>query len=336
MIDESDLGDSYTPWIEPQGPVTASITVVSQSVLAAGPLVAAIETQFTMPAARHGTISGRRILVVHADSPVLRVRFELSNDATDHRLRIKAPVGAGDSATAGAAFGFERRDTVDQNGGSFPMESPVRTAPAHRFVAAASNGRGLAMLSPGFFEYEWTARQELILTALRSVGDLSRDTLPTRAGHAGWPMPTPDAQELGSHQLEFAIAPLGEHGADDVGALERLWEDTFLAPQCTFIRHFVGDRSALDTIGITLHGDGLVFTSLKPAESGVGLVLRCYNSEPAPVAGRWLFRTGVGSAWLLRADETVIEPIALTESQLIAFAAPARAIVTVLITQAAR
>ena len=183
----------------------------------------------------------------------------------------------------------------------------MTTAPAQRFVAAGSNDRGLAVLSPGFFEYEWTARQELILTALRSVGELSRDTLPTRPGHAGWPTPTPDAQETGNHVIEFAIVALGESGAEDVPALEHLWEDTFLAPQGTFIRDHVGDLSALEAIGIALEGDGLVFTSLKPAEAGGGLVLRCYNAGTAPVAGRWRFEGGVESACLLRADETVVE-----------------------------
>ena len=332
LVDEGDAGDCYTPWIERDGRVTDSMTIVSQAVLAAGPLVAAIETRFTMPATGQGSISGRRVLILHADSSLLRIRLELCNRATDHRVRIRIPVGAGDNATSGAAFGFERRDAVDQKGDPFPMESPVPTAPAHRFVAAGANGRGLAMFSPGFFEYEWTAQHELILTALRSVGELTRDTLRTRPGHAGWPTATPDAQEPGPHLLEFAIAPLGDQGGrDDISSLERLWEDAFLAPQCTFIRDFVGELSALGAIGMTLEGDGLVFTSLKPAESGTGVVLRCYNSEPASVAGRWLFHSGVRSAFRLRTDETVIERIELADSHVVAFVAPSHGIVTVLI-----
>jgi alpha-mannosidase len=332
LIDERDLGDCYTPWID--GPTTDAITVLGQAVIASGPLVAAIETRFTMPAAGRGAISGRRILILHADSPVVRLRLELCNAAIDHRLRIRVPVGEGASATAGAAFGFERRDAVDQAEDYSPMECPVRTAPAHRFVAAGSNDRGLAILSQGFFEYEWTARQELIVTALRSVGELSRDTLPTRPGHAGWPTPTPGAQEPGIHLIEFAIVALGEHGADEIMTLEQFWEDTFLAPQGTFIRDFAGDLSALEAVGIALEGAGLVFTSLKPAETGSGMVLRCYNSRMAPVAGRWRFQGGVESADLLRADETVVERMALAGSDTVAFVAPSRGMVTILVARA--
>ena len=57
---------------------------------------------------------------------------------------------------------------------AYPLETPVRTAPAHRFVAAANGARGLAVLAPGFFEYEWTVRGDLVLTLLRAVGELSR------------------------------------------------------------------------------------------------------------------------------------------------------------------
>src|SRR5207244_1035300 len=79
---------------------------------------------------------------------------------------------------------------------AYPLETPVRTAPAHRFVAAASGPRGIALLAPGFFEYEWTPGGDLVYTLLRSVGELSRADLPTRPGHAGWPTATPLAQCL--------------------------------------------------------------------------------------------------------------------------------------------
>jgi hypothetical protein len=333
LVDERDLGDSYTPWIPPASPACRTFQVTRQGILANGPLLGAIETHFTMRSAGDGSMSGRRVLIMHADSRVLRVRFELENSAIDHRLRLSAPVGAGDAATAGAAFGFERRESVNVRDGAFPQEQPVLTAPAHRYVAAGSADRGLALLCPGFFEYEWTLHRELILTVLRSVGELSRNSLPTRPGHAGWPMETPEAQEPGRHELELALAPLGENEPAEIDALERLWEDTFLAPQPTFIRDFTGSPDQLTKIGVTLEGDGLVFTSLKPAESGQGVVLRCYNTEPGPVPGRWLFPTDIGSAHLVRADECSRERIPLVDNRVIAFIAPARGIVTIQVSR---
>src|SRR5437899_11827699 len=96
----------------------------------------------------------------------------------------------GAAAVAGSAFGTVARPPVTVDPADFPLETPVRTAPAHAFVAAASGARGLALFAPGFFEYEWTDRGDLLLTLLRAVGELSRADLPTRPGHAGWPSST--------------------------------------------------------------------------------------------------------------------------------------------------
>src|SRR5258705_390606 len=141
----------------------------------------------------------------------------IDNRATHHRLRARLPLGtrlADVSAVAGAAFGAALRPAVTANPADYPFESPVRTAPAHRFVAAARAARGLALLAPAFFEYEWTPAGDLIVTLLRSVGDLSRGDLPTRPGHAGWPTRTPDAQCLGTSRMDWAVAPLS---AGDLG-----------------------------------------------------------------------------------------------------------------------
>src|SRR5439155_23196645 len=116
----------------------------------------------------------------------------------EHRHR-HSPLGArlatglaGVAATGGAAFGAIGRPAVnvdDQHPPSpsrspSPHETPVRTAPAQRFVAAAQGGRGLAVLAPAFFEYEWTARGDLLVPLLRAIGDLFRGDLPVLPGHA--------------------------------------------------------------------------------------------------------------------------------------------------------
>jgi alpha-mannosidase len=331
LFDEEDLGDTYTPCVRNGGPMVWSARPIDRTVLASGPLVAAIETRFAMPSAGHGEVVGRMVLVVHADSPVLRIRLEIDNRASDHRLRLNFPIGAGTAATAGAAFGFEQRDPVDHETRTFPAEQPVSTAPAQRYVAVGSGDRGLALLCPGFFEYEWTAHHELRFTLLRSVGELSRGALPTRPGHAGWPMETPDAQEPGLHVIEFALAPLADGEADDVMVLEGLWENTFLAPQSTFVRDFTGTLPLLRELEVALEGEGLVFASLKPPESGPGAVLRCYNTQFAPVAGRWVLAGAVARAELLRADESTLGRIDLDDAHVVPFTAPARGIVTILV-----
>ena len=329
FLDEGDRGDTYTPGIS--GAVEG-FAELNTHVLASGPLVAAVERRYRLESAGRGTVAIRAIVILHADSRVVRIRLEIENATIDHRLRVRFPVGVGDAATAGAAFGYEFREPVRLAPQDFPAEQPIPTAPAHRYVAAGLGDRGLAVLCPGFFEYEWTAQHELVITLLRSVGELSRNDLPTRPGHAGWPMATPDAQEPGLHIVEMAIAPMGEGEARDVASLEQLWEDTFLPCQGTFVRDFAGDVASLQAIGAELEGSGLVFTALKSAETGQGVVLRCYNVESAPVDGAWRFASAIASAARVRADESVIETVALDGPKSVRFTAPPRGLVTILIS----
>ncbi len=331
LVDDRDLGDTYTPVISPGGAMRAPVSRVLCNVLAAGPLLGALEMRFVVPSIGHGEVAGRLVLVLHADSPVLRVRIELDNRATDHRLRFRLPVGVGATALAGAAFGFERRDAIDVDDERFPAEWPIATAPAHRYVAAGDDERGLAVLSPGCFEYEWTREHELVITALRGVGELSRDALPPRPGHAGWPMPTPGAQELGYHVMDLGVTPLAASDLDEPARIEQLWEETFVAPQCTFVRDFVGDLAATRSIAIDLEGRGLVFTALKRAEEGDGIVLRCYNSSAALVAGRWTIGSPVARAILVRADETPLRALDVVRQRVITFEAPPRGLVTIIV-----
>src|ERR1044072_316063 len=102
--------------------------------------------------------------------------------------------GAALSGVAGSAFGGVERPAVIVDRDSTPNETPVRTAPAQRFVAAGRGNRGLALLAPAFFEYELTPKGDILVTLLRAIGDLSRGDLPTRPGHAAWPTAIPAAQ----------------------------------------------------------------------------------------------------------------------------------------------
>jgi hypothetical protein len=331
FVDESDDGDSYTPWVHDDPAATRSAELISIAVLADGALLGALEARFAISVNGPGQVIARVVLLLHADSPMLRVRIELDNRAGNHRVRLRVPIGVGDMAMAGAAFGFERREPLADNSRLSPGEQQLPTAPAHRYVVAGAGDRGLALLGRGFFEYEWTRSHELFVTLLRSVGELSRNDLPTRPGHAGWPTPIPGAQETGLHTIELALAPMVAGEREDPCQLERLWEDAFLTPQGTFIRDFVGNRQTRLVSAIALEGDAMVFTALKPAESGDGAVLRCFNTASVAVTGRWRFQSTIAQALLARADETVIAALTLADPHLIEFTAPARGIVTMIV-----
>lgn len=326
LEDETDAGDSYTFAHGPGRPVRGG-RPVSQTILARGPLVGAVETKWELAAAAGGVIACRQVLVMHEDSPLLRIRLDIDNRAGDHRLRARFPIDAGQEALAGAAFGWERRGSVEPDTRPGLIERPVLTAPAHRYVAAGEGKRGLALFAPAFFEYEWTADRELLLTLVRSTGELSRADLVERPGHAGWPESIPEAQERGVHRIELAVAPSGME-TERPEALERMWEDAFLPVQARWYRDFTGESP---WTGLTLEGEGLVMSAVKPGRDG-GIVLRCWNSGAVAVEGRWISGTPLTRAARLRGDETEVEELALTGDQVVPFAAAPRSIVTIGIT----
>jgi 2-O-(6-phospho-alpha-D-mannosyl)-D-glycerate hydrolase len=234
FLDEPDRGDCYT--FSRAGPELRRLQPLSRRVIAQGPLVGALETRWTMASAATGILEIRMVLVLHADSPLLRLRLDIQNHAADHRLRLGFPLGLRGTAVSGTAVGLARRSAVRPDR-AVRLEQEVTTAPAQRFAAAAAGARGLAILAPGCFECEWTPRGELRVTLLRSVGQLSRGNLPERPGHAAWPQATPLAQEPGCHLIELALGPVTEAELEP-GTLERHWEDAFLPPQAVFLRDY--------------------------------------------------------------------------------------------------
>ncbi len=330
LEDQVDRGDSYTVFVPPDTEVARIGTPVSRAAVATGPLVGSIDVHWTLQVAG-GSLDARMLVELRADSPLVRLRLDVDNHADDHRLRARLAVGAGEEAIAGAAFGFEHRPAEAFNPENYPAEIPVLTAPAHRYVAAGQGKRGLAILAPGFFEYEWTPRRDLIFTLLRAVGELSRGDLSTRPGHAGWPMAIPAAQERGTHRVDLALLLGGDELLDHPVRLEHAWEDAFLPIEGTFIRDFTGQDDFTAGTSITLQGDGLVCSAVKPPESGDGLVLRCFNSTDQPVSGRWIISVPIAQAEALRADETTLGPLKITNQHEVEFMAPPRRVVTTLV-----
>jgi mannosylglycerate hydrolase len=301
---------------------------------AAGPLVGAFEMRATL---RDGRVRARLTLALHAGSPLLRCTLDLENGVGDHRLRLRIPTGVtGGTAAAGAPFGAVRRERRELDPASYPHETPVATAPAHRFVAVGDGRGGLAVLAPGFFEYELEPGGDLLVTLLRCVGQLSREDLPTRPGHAGWPTPTPGAQCLGRERMQLALAPVGAGDIERAAPLVALWEDGFVPPRAIWLRQ----ASALDSaaIDLRLEGEGLVFSSLKPAEGDTGrLVFRCYNATGEPLEGRLHLGAPILAAERARADERQVQPLALAAGGTeVRFTAGPHGIVTVLLTRASQ
>jgi len=330
LEDGGDAGDTYTYCPAADGRPVRAVGPIKVRRVAAGPLVAGLEVRFEI----RRRVAVRLVVMLHADSPIVRCLLDIENRAAWHRLRARLPTrlgGGGTAAVAGTAFGAASRPPLVARAAEYPLETPVATAPAHRWVAAAEGRRGLALLAPGFFEYEWTVGGDLVMTLLRAVGELSRGDLPTRPGHAGWATATPLAQCLGASRVELAIVPVAQAELERGDAIPELWEDAFLPVRGFWLR----DAAALApaAVDVTLEGSGLVLSAVKPAQQGSPLRLRCYNATDRKAAGAWTFGDSVKSAHRVRADER--ESVALVlegRGKTVRFAAEPHEIVTILVT----
>jgi mannosylglycerate hydrolase len=334
---DGDVGDTYTYAAPPGDRAARAPRAMVVRALAGGPLVAALELRWELKAGRgsslgRGTVAARLVLTLFSGSPVLRCTLDLHNRARDHRLRARVRSGiAGVTATAGAQFGVVVRAPLRAPAGQYRRETPVSAAPAHKFVACGVKNRGMAVLAPGFFEYELEQNGDFLLTLLRAVGQLSRADLATRPGHAGWPVATPGAQCVGRDRLQFALAPVNQNDIDRGTVLPWVWEDVFVPIRAVWLRQ--ASPLAVPSVDVRLEGEGLVFSTLKPAERGAALVLRCYNATAQPAGGVWHLWAPVAAAQRARADEHVLHEIRLAEgSRSVPFHAGPHEIVTIVVT----
>jgi alpha-mannosidase len=105
----------------------------------------------------------------------------------------------------------------------------------------------------------------------------------------------------------------------------------FLPPVAAWLRQATTLRAAASDI--RLEGAGLVFSSMKPAEDGDALVLRCYNARAADAEGRWRLGRPVARAARVRADETRLDELRLEDGgRVIPFGAGPHEIVSVLVS----
>jgi alpha-mannosidase len=250
--DEPDAGDLYT--FCPGGAVRRAELVGSRG---GGGLV----LEHELPGVRIETTIRR---------PKGLDRFELTsvveNEAEDHRLRVLVrSEGTADEVRAESQFAVVRRPLAPLPPRVDWVEPPVPTA--HTLGAVALGP--LVLLTKGLPEYE-ASREGLRLTLLRCVGTISRPAgLPTRPLAAGPEIATPDGQCRGRHVFEYSLRFDGDELSN--AALLRASHDY----RTDFLH---GDPFEPP---LELGGD-VVFSCLKQAEDGSGLVLRVFNPNPQP------------------------------------------------------
>ncbi len=233
-----------------------------------------------------------------------RVIVEGESTSRDIRIRLRVRTGASSAAhVADAAFGRVLRSSRPLPAQPGDVERVPPTAPLHRYVSIVDDrtAHGATLLSDGLAEYEANDTGEIAVTLLRAVGDLSRNDLPERPGHAGWPSPTPGAQCEGPFTAAFALLAHGPLTEGTIADIEEAAEDFLVPPGGWSLPYSTSVEQPM--IGLALEGRGLRFESWKECEDGHGIIVRCTNLLDRPVAGSWRL-ADIESAHLCRLDET--------------------------------
>ncbi len=277
--DVADRGDEYNfcpvdgdqPWDSRQhkmrvrpgmrGPAVASLNLEMDARLPSG-------LKGDRTARRRSTVACPIQIEVRLVTGVDRVEFvtTLENRAEDHRLRVVFPTSTTTEARAEGHYAVLRRPVGLPAHGPDWKEPP---SPTHHTLGAVEAG-GVLLLGKGLPEYEVQATgqgTEIALTLIRSVGWLSRDDLSTRPGGAGPHLATPEAQCLGTHRFEYAVA-----------LAEGLGEVELVRASHDFRFGLVAGPAGLPArMPLQLEGDGFCLAALKGAEDGDGTILRVYN-----------------------------------------------------------
>jgi hypothetical protein len=342
--DVGDAGDLYTH--SPSAPKITDARFVGARLVHGGPLRGEIEAtwRMTIPltSSRAGRSSSAReialnaALTLDAGAPFLRVRIWGVNESGDHRLRVLFRTGVSDAEVwADAAFGAVRRTPIVAPEGS--AESAPPTAPLARYVTLAGADRGASLYSDGLAEYEAMGDGTVAVTLLRAVGELSRNDLPERPGHAGWPAATPEAQSLGRFEACFGILPHGARNDDVIALVERTADDVLLPVRGSTLRSALGVPDATAGVELLLEGGesdaltgALAFSACKPTADGGGVVLRCVNNTDREIRARWRLGVPISRAQLARLDETRLADLR-SEGSDVLFDAAARSVTTIIV-----
>ena len=340
--DVGDVGDLYTH--SPVVPLVEDASFIGARLVHGGPLRGELQASWRLDIPEESTRAGRSGvkreleigvgLTLDAGAGFLRIRVWGANRCRDHRLRVLFRTGVAEAEVwADAAFGAVRRTPMETPACSAEVAPP--TAPLARYVTLSGRSWGATLYSDGLAEYEASASGDVAVTLLRAVGELSRNDLPERPGHAGWPVPTPEAQSITDFDARFAILPHRPRGPEEIAEIERVADEVLLPLTGSTLRSALA--LPLSTTGVELlagdgeePGYGLIFSSCKPGEDGGWTVLRCINPTDRTLPGRWRLGVPIAEARLARLDETPSTALRV-DGSVVAFSAAPRAVVTVLV-----
>lgn len=241
-------------------------------------------------------------------SPRVDLKIELENRAEDHRLRLKiqAPYSV-DYHYAESQFYVIKRSVKIPEGKDW-VEKPPTTFPQLGWMSIDNGEAGVTVANKGLPEYEVRNEEQgaaIYVTLLRAVGWLSRGDLVTRRGHAGPPIPTPDAQCKRKMTFELSIIP---HKGDWKASKSYVEAGNFTAPLLSVYAP-LNRGKAPATLKVASIDPPLVVTALKKAEDNEWSILRFYNVGSEETEAEIKIGLPFQEAWLANLNEEPLEKV---------------------------
>lgn len=197
---------------------------------------------------------------------LVKVETTFDSQAMDHRVRALFPTDIQtDVHFADSIFEVAKRDNVP----SKEWENPSNTAHQQVFVNVQDETVGLTIATMGLNEYEVLPKDKnaIAVTIHRGVRELG-----------DWGIfPTPEAQCLGKHTVEYAIIP---HGKDEAYASYKeayAFQTVFISGEVNGTNVAKEQEFVSGEQFMKVESDAVAWTSLKVSEDTKEVVARFYN-----------------------------------------------------------
>ncbi len=211
-------------------------------------------------------------------TPGIYFRTTFENTANDHRLRAHIQTGLNSAhILADTAFGLVTRPIATHSptsqDGQSKMGFATFTQPMHRLCAVEDETQAMTLLVRGLPEFEAIAEDgqvTLALTLLRAVGWLRRDE-PT-----GTMVKASGAQGLREYAAEYALVPMQAKQPVEWLRAGLVYNAPLQALQ------YARTPDEPTYSYLTVEGDPVVMTALKPPQKGEGWIVRFFNPMDSP------------------------------------------------------
>ncbi len=220
-------------------------------------------------------------LLLYDQVPRLELVLKIKNNSANHVLRLRIPRVKDVEVYGNKAFIVEKLDVkpIERKG---PEVEPLNHV-VESWIALRSPRGGIAIALNGLHEV-FVKEDYIEITLYRSTGWLSRSDLKTRKGHAGPPIPTPEAQYQG-RELVFNIALIPFTLSEWVSKEFLANIEAFYRKPATLYNNFHKGSKHNLTMELLELPPQVTLSALKPREPerGNGIVVRIANPWNKPI-----------------------------------------------------